>query len=174
VTKRALALAGLWALLSGAALFAPGCYGRNCEGDLITFGADTAQGRMIDENTWESSPMDGEWLAFPRQRYYVFSIPQLGGRIPSEPIGYVSAQQTPGKAFGGNFTIGSGNLVEFTNPLPNRIDVINDTCSDYFIRIVVKVPPNPPALTDGGTSLANVVDASPSDAGVDARADASP
>ena len=40
---------------------------------------------MIDENTWESGPMDGTWLSFPRQRAYIFDIPALGGRVPYSP-----------------------------------------------------------------------------------------
>jgi hypothetical protein len=158
--RRLVALAGLWLAVSGAVLLAPGCYGRNCEGDVLTFGAEMGQGRMVNDTTWESNNQTERWIPFPAQRYYVFDIRALGGRTPDIILPYLSAQEEPAK--GGNFTLGGGNLTLLTNASPNRIDVKNDSCSDYFLRLVVSVPPLPPPTTaDASIGLA---DASVSDA----------
>lgn len=136
----------LWLSISAAALFAPGCYGRNCEGGVETYGADPGQGRMLDEDTWESSPQDGKWLWFPRQRTFVFDIRALSGRTPQIILPYLSAVAEPSKT--GNFTPGGGNLTLLSGARPNGINVTNDTCSDYYLRLVVSAAPLPPAVPD--------------------------
>jgi hypothetical protein len=171
--RRVVAFGALWAAIAGAALFAPGCYGRNCEGGFETFGADAGQkGQMLDENKWQSGPQDGTWLWFPRQRYYIFNIPELGGRTPSIVIPYISASPQPAKTKDGNMTIGSGNVAELFQVAPNRVDVKNDTCSDYYLRLVVEAPafsPEQTPIPDGGTEAgserdAGIDDAAPTDA----------
>lgn len=149
--RRVLGLGALWLSVSAASLLAPGCYGRNCEGGVEVFGVEPGQGRMVDPDTWESTDIGEPWLWFPRQRYYVFDLRALGGRTP-KPLAYVSPSPEPTKN-GGNFTIGSGNIVEFFNVSPNRIDVKNDTCSDYYLYLELKVPPLPPeAHADAGAN----------------------
>ncbi|MBX3218874.1 MAG: hypothetical protein KF795_00050 [Labilithrix sp.] len=147
--RRVLALGAVWASISAAALIAPGCYGRNCEGGTEVFGVDAGEGRMIDENRWESGPMDGTWLWFPRQRYYIFDVRAFGGRVPFNPTAFLSASSNPATN-GGNMTSGSGNLTLFRSMSANRIDIQNDSCSDYYLRLVVDLPPLPPVLPDDG------------------------
>ena len=151
-------LAGVWAILGGGALVFSACYGRNCEGAQFTYGLDAGEGEMLDENTWESNPVTGTWLTFPRQHSYVFSIP-FGGRTPYDVTPYVSGQPVPTT---GNWTIGSGNLTE-QNWSPNQALIINDTCSDYYLRIVAKAAPFGPS--DGGATPATTTAA---DASTDA------
>ena len=108
--------------------------------------------------------MTGAFLWFPRQRYYIFDVRALGGRTPEKIFPYISAAPEPTKN-GANMTIGSGNLAEISSVGPNRIDIKNGSCSDYYLRLVVEVPPLPPeapALDAGGGS----------DAGADAEAGA--
>jgi hypothetical protein len=162
-----MAFSALWLAVAGAALVSPGCYGHNCDGAFVTYGADAGEGHMIDENTWESNAPSKPWLPFPRQRYYLFDLHALGGRTPALVVPYVSAQSSPG-ATGADFTVGSGNLTLLFNAQPNRIDVKNDSCSDYFLRLVVSAAPLPSAPEDSGTSLGTAI----ADAGNDARADA--
>jgi len=167
--RRVASFGALWAVVTGAVLLAPGCYGRNCEGSVEVFGADAGQGIMLDEDTWASSKLDERWLAFPSQRYYIFDIRALGGRTPEVVIPYLSGSPEPTKN-GGNFTIGAGNLAELFSVSPNRVDVKNDTCSDYYLRLVVQMPPLPPATPelDGGADDAGIADASDDDAAADA------
>jgi hypothetical protein len=178
--RRVVAFAAVWLTISAAAILSPGCYGRNCEGGLQVYGADAGQGRMLSSDMWESAPADGQWLWFPRQQYYVFDIAALNGRTPQLVVPYLSAQPEPNK--GGNFTIGGGNLALLSNAQPNRVDVRNDTCSDYYLRLVVfasPLPPPPEPAADGGPAppvgdAAPDVDV-PGDGGVDADlADADP
>lgn len=166
--RRIAAFVALWASISAAALVAPGCYGRNCEGAVEVFGADAGEGIMLDENTWASGPMDGTWLWFPRQRYYIFDIRALGGRTPEKIFPYISGTPDPIKT--GNFTIGAGNLAQLFTAVPNRIDVKNDSCSDLYLRLVVEVPPFPPEAPEADAGAeAGIVDASvPEDAEADA------
>ena len=166
-----LGLFALWATVSGAALVAPGCYGRNCEGRADVFGREPGEGSLIDEDTWQSSPMDGKWLPFPRQQLYFFELRELGDRTPAVVVPYVSPVEEPARSF--NATIGGGNLTELSGIAPGRVAVKNGTCADYYLRVVVMAPPRPP---DAGL-LAPDVDAGveeepPEDAGSDAPTDA--
>lgn len=175
--RRIWALAALWAAISAAVLLVPGCYGRNCDGDVVTFGDDPGEGMMLDENTWVSGPIDGEWLWFPRQRYYVFDLTVLGGRMPEIPTAFISGSLDP-STFPNNMTQGAGNLAQFYAMRPNGIDVKNESCSDYYLRLVVQttpLPPEAPAVDggdpgDAGTDDASVDDDAASDAGDDAEA----
>ncbi|HVJ92524.1 MAG TPA: hypothetical protein VM580_22135 [Labilithrix sp.] len=150
--RRIFVLGALWASLSGAVLLAPSCYPRNCEGTTLIYGPDAGQGEMLDDETWESSPQEGPWLFFPRQAYYIFDIRALGGRTPEIILPYISVSPTPNTT-GSDFTPASGNHAKLFNALPNRVDIKNDTCSDYYLRLVVKVPsqaPEAPHNEDGG------------------------
>lgn len=162
--RRLGVLGAVWALLGGGALVLSSCYGRNCEGSPRQYGIDASDGRMLDENTWESSPLDGEWIPFPRQVVYTFTIP-FGGRVPSLVLGSVSGQQRPNT---GNFTTGAGNLLEFTAIGPNQAAAINDTCSDYYIRVFAWAAPFGSTGPDASAST-DSADSGLADAGADAQ-----
>jgi hypothetical protein len=122
---------------------------------------------MLDPNTWISGPVDGPWLWFPRQRVWVFEVPQLGGRTPEIIIPYVSSSPEPSKT--GDHVIGAGNIALIGGPWPNRVTVRNDTCSDYYLRLVLEAPPFPPEADAGvaNTGEAGTADVTPN-AGDDA------
>lgn len=149
--RRIGVLAALWAAVALAVLLVPGCYGNNCEGSFEVFGDDPGEGKMLDEDTWISGDQDGVWLWFPRQRYYVFDLRALGGRMPTKPLAYISGTREPSK-FGGNMTLAGGNLAQFYAMRPNGIDVKNESCSDYYLHLVVEATPFPPEapMEDGG------------------------
>lgn len=150
--RRVLGLAAVWAAVSAAALLSPGCYGRNCEGSFEVFGSEPGQGRMIDESTWRSNADEEEWLPLPRQRYYHFDLRALGGRTPYLVVPYVSPSPNPMRD-DMDFTLGSGNLVKIRNKLPNRVDIYNDTCSDFYLQLIVTAQPFPPsAAADAGAN----------------------
>ena len=179
MSRRALILATVWASITGALLAVPGCYGRNCESSVASYGADAGQGRLIDEDTWESSPQDGAWLPFPAAQIYFFEIPALGDRRPQVILPYISPIADPNVVVAGrppsNFTLAAGNLAELSGVGPNRFAIRNGTCADYFLRVVVSLEPRPPraepeAIADASAD-AEPVDAG--DAGADGASDAS-
>jgi hypothetical protein len=141
---RIAALAAFWVAVTGAIAFSSACYTHNCDADVKEYGVDAGEGRMLDENTWESNAVDGPWLPFPRQRFYSFDLHQMGNRIPAIVLPYVSAQSNP-KAEGGNFTLGSGNLTEISAADVSHVTIHNGTCADYYLRLVVEAEPLPPA-----------------------------
>jgi hypothetical protein len=140
-------------VVSGAIFAAQGCYGRICEGSTGVFGTKPGEGRMLDENTWESTPLDAPWLPFPGARTWIIDMPQLGGRRPQIVIPYVSASPEPVRN-GQSFTPGGGNIAELYNPHPDHIEVKNGTCAEYYLRVVViaaPLPPKQPPPGDAGT-----------------------
>lgn len=140
----------LWSAIAAVIFSTPGCYGQNCTGGFEGYGEDPGEGHMVSDTMWESNANDEAWLPFPRQRAYAFNIPALGGRTPFNITPYLSANELQ-KQPGANQVIGAGNIATIANVRPNGVDVINDTCSDYYIRLTVIVPPMAPAPAGTGT-----------------------
>lgn len=138
-----LALAVLWSIVTTATLVASGCYGHNCDGTGADFGQRPGEGQLIDENTWQSGPIDGPWLPFPKRQTYFFNLNALGAdRVPTLILPYVSAQSDPLRE-AGNLAVAAGNLAEISGVDKGRVTVHNGTCADYFLRLVVMAPPRP-------------------------------
>jgi hypothetical protein len=182
------------ALAAGGALVSvQGCQLKNCDpsfadihadrdagpGQPLVLDVDAGEGRQLDPETWESTPMDGVFKEFPGQRYvnvyppfpgpyssivtYVSADPWPSPPIPVTDSGdYDLSKQRPDL---GNFTVASGNIAEIAsinyNPFhPTQIvgfTLHNDSCAQYYMRVVV---------TRG------IPDAAPQDAAVDAPIDA--
>ena len=159
--RRTLALVALWAFVMGGVALGAGCYGHNCDGDAQVFGRTPGEGRLVAADTWESNPIDGDWIPFTKQRVWYFEMRDLGDRTPALILPYISAEQNPVRD-NGNWTLGSGNLAEQSGAGPGRIAIKNNTCADYYIRLVVEASPRPPA--------AAVPDASVSTSTADAAA----
>ena len=145
--RRVVAIVALWTIVMVAVSFASGCYGHNCDGDVQIFGRNAGEGRLLSPDVWESSPIDGVWIPFPRQRAWVFEIHEFGDRVPFEVSPYVSAQADPNHEPGGNFTNGAGNLAEISGIDKGHVVVRNGTCADYFLRVVVEAAPRPPTAS---------------------------
>jgi hypothetical protein len=135
-----------------AAIAVPGCFGRECDGITAEWGLAPNQGEFLDPDTWESSPVDGKWLKFGPKSTWVLHVPswQASGREPAEFFAYVSSAESPND--GGddafpNWTLAVGNLAEFQAAFPGRVNVHNDTCSQYYVRVVLRAPL---AATDAG------------------------
>ena len=138
-----IAVAALWAIVMGAVSFASGCYGHNCDGDVQIWGRNPGEGRLLDPDRWESSPVDGDWIPFTRQRVWYFEMRDLGDRTPDVVLPYISAERNPVHD-NGNWTLGAGNLAEQSSTGPGRIAIKNNTCADYYIRLVAVASPRPP------------------------------
>ena len=141
--KRVAAVVALWATVMASVTIAAGCYGHICDGDTVIYGRNANEGHLIDPNTWESSAIDGDWLAFPKQRVYVVELHDLGDRLPEVIIPYVSAQANPIHDEGGNFVLAAGNLTEISDTEKGKVVLKNDTCADYYLRVVIQAAPRP-------------------------------
>ena len=158
--RRILAIFALWTVVMVAASFASGCYGHNCDGSTLVYGRNAGEGRLLSADLWESGPIDGAWLPFPRQRAWIFELPDLGERVPQVITPYVSAQADPSHE-SGNFAIAAGNLADISSVAKNQVVVHNGTCADYYLRVVVEAAPLPPSAS---------IPSSVPDAGGDAEA----
>ena len=157
-TKLRLAfVAGVWLAVTAAAALVPGCYGRNCDPSVETFGNDPGEGHFVTPTVWESNPVEGPWLRLPGSRTWVFQVPGLMGRRFKWAEPYLSGSEAPLDA-GANFTVGSGNSAVMVPFADGSFFIQNTTCADYFLRVQVETYPAEDAGADGGT------DAGPSDA----------
>ncbi len=167
---------GLTVAVGSVAVLSPlastACFTNACDGDFQSFSG----GALVDPNTWQTGPIAGPWLPFPARRTWRLEFPALG-RMPTEVIVWVST--VPAPTSGGSFTLASGNTALVTEVSGDAAVVTNDTCSELYVRVVVRAPqlgpgapPTEGAPSDGGT----VGDAGPTEAGAsaDARAEASP
>lgn len=160
--RRIAAIVALWLVVMAAVGLASGCYGHNCDGDVQTYGKEMGEGRLLSADLWESGPIDGVWLDFPKARVWIFDLNALGSdRLPAVITPYVSAEVEPNN--GGNSTIAAGNLAEQSSIRPGQVVIKNGTCADYYLRLTVQAAPRPPATP-----------ATSDDAGTDAGTDASP
>jgi hypothetical protein len=90
------------------------------------------------KQTWESSPEDGGWAPFPPMVSETFDYGSLFPSCPSISIDdpQLSPDQVPSQP-GSNFAWAAGNLAEVVGAAPGSITVFNDSCADYYIRVVV-------------------------------------
>ena len=158
--RRILAIVALWTTVMGAVGVASGCYGHNCDGDAQVFGRTPGEGRLLDADSWESNPIDGDWIPFTKQRVWYFEMRDLGDRTPALILPYISAEQNPVRD-NGNWTLGAGNLAEQSGAGPGRIAIKNNTCADYYVRVVAVASPRPPTVS---VPAASASDASTPDA----------
>lgn len=155
---RLLLFITLWLGVAAVIFWVPGCYGHNCDHSEATFGVEAGEGHMVTEDIWESNAYNEPWLPYPRQRFYFFNVAAWGGRAPLIKTPYLSANSMQNQG-GANNIIGAGNIAEMFGEGPNTLNINNDTCSDYYLRLVVQLPPFPPeagvtattsAITDAG------------------------
>lgn len=174
----AIALAASTALVVATAALAGGCTARNCDGDVLTYGRSPGEGSLADPNTWQSTPFDGRWLDFPHRRQWILDTSALGSRTPKAVYGYVSAFPEPNKVPSpgertGNFTLAGGDLLLFVLVKPGQLSVLNSTCADFYLRVVVEAVPEPPD-TDPDVDGEDAGSDSGSDGGDDGGDDAGP
>jgi hypothetical protein len=174
-------------VVGAGAIAAPsttGCYGKECEGDFQFHGP----GSLIDPDTWQSTPLNSKWLRHSHRRTWLFDTSLLGNRTIDWYIVYVSPGEEPNRipppgVDPDNFTIAAGNLAvvkmmrsdgcrvpprwEIDKNLQSCMYVVNDTCADYYVRVVAHAAPFP---RDGGADAADATDVT--DAALEAGSDA--
>lgn len=159
-------------LLFGAvAAVAPACFGRDCDGDSADWGTRPGEGDMASPEVWESTPFDARWIDFPHKRFVRLQFPpEVANRFPVSIVPYISAVDRPAASYPDrlpdNYTVGSGNIAKILQSSPADARVFNDSCADYYLRVVVDFGPakaldagatdaSPDSARDGSTAAAN-------------------
>jgi hypothetical protein len=172
--------------MMAASLATTGCTTHQCDSSTRDIyprmdDAAAAGGFMIDENTFVTSSLDGNWLGFPGQvRLRIWFPPEAQGRIALAPTCYLGVATTsdctpglpsPNAEFAGdsgiNYAQGAGQLSEFNDVNTRRTDtdagtfggsfeVTNDTCQCYLAWCRVDFVPLDamPSVTDDASSEA--------------------
>jgi hypothetical protein len=83
----------------------------------------------------------------------------MGKRAPTGFFAYLSLEQNPYAEGGTGFAQAAGNLAEFS-PAGNawQVNVLNDTCAQYYLRVVLTYP-------DAGTTTMGPCGSAAQDAG---------
>jgi hypothetical protein len=154
-------------LTAGAMGLLAGCFGNECDQSELSTKANG--GHLIDPNMWESSSEGENWIEYNGQRVINFNTDLLGKRVPSNFSVFISADPK-----GDKFTPAGGNVVNIFNVRPGNVSLQNNTCAQYYVRLVVQAAPI--VALDGGSDGNTPLD---TDAGRDATArddagDASP
>lgn len=134
-----------------------GCQGHQCDYSEADFGLLPGQGALVanDPNTWETNPIDGEWVPYPhahRTKLFAPFNPQER-EIVNVQI-YISPDQHPGNTPNTNWSSGAGNLASIRD-FGAQIWVDNGTCADFFMRAVITASPIRPDAGDAGRDAAN-------------------
>ena len=162
----------IWALSGGFVAIAlsffvlestSGCLGHQCDGSSDDFGEGPGEGALVpnSRDIWESTPLASQWRNYPHQRTLNLHPHVFDGRTITQVFVYNSPDSQPnlitgpdGAAIfpppGTNFTLASGSLAEVSLFGSSYVRVHNDTCADYFVRVVVEAAPLAPSV-DAGT-----------------------
>ncbi len=117
-----------------------GCFGHQCDGSYLRL--DDGAGRLVSADTWESNGIEDRWLDYAPQRTIAIPLKQLGNRWPTSVLVYVSGHPRPvGEEPQHSFALATGNLSTLQWVSKNSIDVRNDTCAQYYTRVVISVAP---------------------------------
>jgi hypothetical protein len=133
-------------VLFGSTATSTGCQGKQCEGDFLFYGEAPGEGSLIDEDTWQSSPIDGFWLEYRPARIFLIRIPAFRDRLLVRFEAYISPAPDPNRTLdpgevGDNFALAAGNLAEFSQVGRGAVNVRNATCAEYYLRLVVHAEP---------------------------------
>jgi hypothetical protein len=143
-----------------------GCYTHQCDASTRTFVVSDGGG-LIDDNTFETSPVDGAWLAYPGNAVIRISYPMDMGRPMDWFISYVGISEHPNEA-GSNYTIASGGLAEISSSDNAGFSVKNNTCASYFARFVVHfLPRDAGVAADSASADTAQLDSARGEGGVD-------
>jgi hypothetical protein len=166
--RRALGGATAFALV--AAVWGPACADRSCDpGPIPIYGTKPGEGILTSEDTWESTPVDADWLEYGSFSGWNIVVGRWAdeNRPLVEMHAYVSESKHP--ATEGNYAEASGNSAEFSHAVPGHVWGYNATCARFFVRFVLRA--GRPLVDAGPLFPDDSADASDaSDAGVSSDA----
>jgi len=126
---------GLTVLIMVGCLKVAGCDCGREDGEAIVY-----EGGISSDTRYESSELYGTWLHFPAGRRYqlLHSLPEA----PTDVSVYLAFREDPLlEDKPGNITPASGNAALIEAVTADTIQVRNDTCSDFHVRVVADVAP---------------------------------
>lgn len=133
-----------------------------CSGDICGRNSDDAPTEFSDGLTSNSATLymtseaDAPYLDFPSgMRYRLFHELM---NTPSLIVPYVSFSATP-LSDGSGFTISPGNQTVVNAVTDDYIEVENDTCTDFFLRVVATTDDFTPAAVASPSGDAGTADA---------------
>lgn len=146
----ALSSLGVLAALVAAG---PGCQDCDTSGVEVKFSQGTTS---ADRTHYESSPVDGEWLHFPPGRRYQLRHNLREGFLTVQSYVAFPDDRDSGKS-PTSYAEAAGNQVVFETEdvPPDVIQVRNDTCAEFFVRVVADVVPTSGLESIGGAGGAS-------------------
>lgn len=110
--------------------------------DPVDGGNAACGGRVIDDTHWESSPLEGKWLAYPKNGIIRLDPRDRTGRKVKGAFvrtqAWISACDTPSSA-GCNFALAAGNNAEWHWLDADRtVEIHNNTCESFYFRAVIE------------------------------------
>ena len=153
--RRALAASCVSLLIAGTSV---GCFDHQCDGDVVgPYGDQFGEGQLIDDVTWQSTPIAGPWMNFAAGRRWKFHVAEWERerRKVVSTAAYVSVASSPNTTYPGgghdNFTYATGNLAEGDHLGAGTFEMINATCTQLYLRVVAHAGPPGSAGVDSGT-----------------------
>ncbi len=136
------------ACLALVAAAAPGC-GPACSPSERTFtgGATTSDGQTL---YYESSPPGGPFL--PYEGSTLLHLKHKFGTRPALVQVYLAFSERPEVVGGGGSSTAAGNQAVYLKQDAEEIAVKNDSCANYFIRVVATGPA--PSAADASVDAA--------------------
>ncbi len=134
------------------ALLLGGCENHLCDPSASSWGMQAGQGVLLDSTHWASSHVYDAWAPYPHNVTETFDYrPFFPNCDPDVVFVYLSPDQVPAplpSTDGGNAGTPSnstgpvgGNLAEYVGAtVPGFVTIYNDSCADYFVRVVVECP----------------------------------
>jgi hypothetical protein len=160
-------------------------FSTNCPSDTVLPPAQLIS-RAGDDLVWDTAPLlQGPWLDYgPNATLAIFFPPELVGHPLVSVTSWISADAPDAVApdasvSGRNYINGSGQIAEYTLTTGSSVNVFNDTCATYSIRLQITVyaPLDPASDMSNAGDVASADAASTDAANVDAPgnlADATP
>jgi hypothetical protein len=137
--KRVAAATSIVIALTAIATAASTACGPQCSGaERFYSGGDSVTTITQSQLIWESSPPEGPYLPYEGGVLYHFQ--HHLGVVPSGVQVMLSFAQSPQDVGGGGGTPAAGNQALILEQTADEVQVENDTCSTFLIRVVVTAP----------------------------------